>query len=224
MLFSLIHANGVENDIILNSEKEAGLVDQDKATEADDKPRYNFFGESLLVFIPIIDESVQENNEIERNIYPFGIGVGLEYRTYILTKLFSSDKALPGIMLGFTGTFYMMEPREEYQYHLISGEPTFGELTIFTLGLYTGYQFLIPVSEKISISPALFAGGRYYKSCHFFEQEVFTVDYPIIISGIDINIIVNKVFSLSIRAEYQIYIEEETRQIINFAIGSGIFF
>ncbi|MBN2442824.1 MAG: hypothetical protein JXJ04_15815 [Spirochaetales bacterium] len=216
--FTLFALYAEESGIVSTyPDKTAGLSDQEEEDDTESTPKYHFFGQSLCVFIPFIDERIKENNEIERNIYPFGIGGGLEYRTYLLNHLFSSQKALPGLMLGITFTFYMMEPQEQYQ-------ESFGELTILTGGLYTGYQFVIPVSKTVSISPALYAGGRYYISFHFFEDEISTAYNPIIIGGIDISIIFNNAFSISLRPEYQIYIEEETKQIINIFIGSGIFF
>jgi hypothetical protein len=194
-----------------------GLDNEENQSESENKPKYHFFGQSLCLFFPIIEERIKENNEIERNIYPIGIGGGLEYRVNILKSLFSSPAARPGMILGLALTFYMMEPQEIYQ-------DNFGELTILTAGLYTGYQFNIPVSGSLSISPLIYAGGRYYVSFHFFEEEISTAYNPIIISGLDIGIIFNNSFSLSIRAEYQMYVEEEVKQIINLFIGSGIYF
>ena len=123
-------------------------------------------------------------------------------------------------MVSCTGILFMQyitEPAPDYR-------DRFGDLTILTLGIYTGYQFLVPVSKRISISPALFVGNRYYMSFHFFENEVSIAYSPIIISGIDVSLIIDGFFSLSLQGEYQVYIEGEIKQTLTFSLGSGIYF
>jgi hypothetical protein len=53
---------------------------------------------------------------------------------------------------------------------------------------------------------------------------VSTAYSPIIISGIDVSLIIDGFFSLSLQGEYQVYIEGEMKQTMTFSLGSGIYF
>ncbi|MBN1695971.1 MAG: hypothetical protein JW881_00535 [Spirochaetales bacterium] len=168
----------------------------------------HFFGQEFTCFLPL---------SYHKDIYHFGFGGSLAYENYAINRLFSSGTTIPGIFIGITASLFIMGPADDYSID-------FGECSIINAGASLGYQFLIPASGDVHIKAALYTGMRYYISLHFYSEALYVLYDPILAAGINIGIILEKFVILSVKAEYEFFIESMYVHTLQLSFGAGLLF
>ena len=150
-------------------------------------------------------------------VFGAGLGGSLVYETYVLNRLFRVRPALPGLVLGLTGTLFAFLPGDD-----TSG--LFGDSTLMNMGAYLGYQFYLPASAGFAFSPALTAGARYYFSFHYYNNNLNITSNPIITGSVNLNFILQQQTNLCLSAEYELFYESEPVHTLQLALRTGFFY